>query len=155
MLRVIFWKNNEKDVITPNTVYNIVTCQPFFGWRKGVARQQPVNKVSGQMRWCHATALEYGSCATVPRSRDDVTCVYVVARRRAAILPDCKGSERRDVTVLLNNAMTVAGRPLTLPGYMSEAISRFSSVPGVTVKKSVLGSSSTREFVRSSLKKES
>jgi hypothetical protein len=52
-------------------------------------------------------------------------------------LPDCKGSERRDVTVLLNNAMTVAGRPLTQLGYVSEAISRFSSVPGVTVKQSV------------------
>jgi hypothetical protein len=49
-------------------------------------------------------------------------------------LPDCKGSEKRDVTVLLNKAMTVAGRPLTQLGYISEAISRFSSVPGVTVK---------------------
>jgi hypothetical protein len=32
--------------------------------------------------------------------------------------------------------MTVAGRQLTQLGYISEAISRFSSVPGVTVKKS-------------------
>jgi hypothetical protein len=63
--------------------------------------------------------------------------VYVVARRQAAILSDCKGNGRRDVTVLLNNAMTVARRPLTQLGYMSEAINRFSSVPGVTVKKSV------------------
>jgi hypothetical protein len=62
----------------------------------------------------------------------------VVARRRAAILPDCKGSERRDVTVLLNNAMTVAGRPLTQLGYINEDISRVSSVPGVTVKQSVV-----------------
>jgi hypothetical protein len=116
---------------------NIVTCQPFVGWHNGVARHRPVNKASAQTRWCHATALEYGSCATVPRSRDDVTCVYMVARRRAAILWDCKGSERRDVTVLLNNAMTVAGRLLTQLGYVSEAISRFSSVPGVTVKQSV------------------
>jgi hypothetical protein len=61
----------------------------------------------------------------------------VVARRRAAVSPDCKGSERRDVTVLLNNAMTVAGRPLTQLGYISKAISRFSSVPGATVKQSV------------------
>jgi hypothetical protein len=30
--------------------------------------------------------------------------------------------------------MTVARRPLTQLGYISEAISRFSSVPGVTVK---------------------
>jgi hypothetical protein len=67
--------------------------------------------------------------------RDDVTCVYVVARRRAAILSDCKGSGRRDVTVPLNNAMTVARRPLTQLGYISEAVSRFSSVPGVTVKE--------------------
>jgi hypothetical protein len=44
---------------------------------------------------------------------------------------------RRDVTVLLNNAMTVARRPLTQLGYISEAISRFSSVPGATVKKTV------------------
>jgi hypothetical protein len=34
--------------------------------------------------------------------------------------------------------MTVAGRPLTQLGYISEAISRFSSVPGVTVKQSVV-----------------
>jgi hypothetical protein len=33
--------------------------------------------------------------------------------------------------------MTVARRPLTQLGYISEAISRFSAVPGVTVKKSV------------------
>jgi hypothetical protein len=33
--------------------------------------------------------------------------------------------------------MTVARRPLTQLGYISEAISRFSSVPEVTVKKSV------------------
>jgi hypothetical protein len=134
----------------------IVTCQPFVGWRNGVARHRPVNKVSEQTRWCHATALEYGSWATFPRSRDDVTCVYVVARRRAAILSDCKGSGKRDVTVLLNNAMTVAGRPLTQLGYISEAISRFCSVPGVTVKKSVfrkqlcerVSKSSTSEWIR-------
>jgi hypothetical protein len=69
--------------------------------------------------------------------RDDVTCVYVVARIRDAILSNCKGSGRRDVTVLLNNAMTVARGPLTQLGYISEAVSRFSSVPGVTAKKSV------------------
>jgi hypothetical protein len=33
--------------------------------------------------------------------------------------------------------MTVARRLLTQLGYISEAVSRFSSVPGVTVKKSV------------------
>jgi hypothetical protein len=33
--------------------------------------------------------------------------------------------------------MTVARRPLTQLGYISEAVSRFSSVPGVTVKQSV------------------
>jgi hypothetical protein len=60
--------------------------------------------------------------------------VFVVARRRAAILSDCKGNGRRDVTVLLKNAMTVARRPLTQLGYISKAISRCSSVPGVTVK---------------------
>jgi hypothetical protein len=97
--------------------YYIVTCQPFVGLRNGVSRHRPVNKV--------------------PRRRDDVTCAYVVARRRAAILSDCKGSERRDVRVLLNNTMTVGRRPLTQLGYISEAISRFTSVPGVTVKKSV------------------
>jgi hypothetical protein len=53
-----------------------------------VSRHRLVNKVSAQTRWCHATALEYGSCATVPRSCDDVICVYMVARRRAAILSD-------------------------------------------------------------------
>jgi hypothetical protein len=33
--------------------------------------------------------------------------------------------------------MTVARTPLTQLGYVNEAVSRFSSVPGVTVKKSV------------------
>jgi hypothetical protein len=33
--------------------------------------------------------------------------------------------------------MTVARRPLTQLGYISEAVGRFSSVPGVTVKKAV------------------
>jgi hypothetical protein len=61
----------------------------------------------------------------------------VVARRQAAILSDFKGSGRRDVTVLLNNATTVTRRPLTQLGYISAAVSQFSSVPGVTVKKSV------------------
>jgi hypothetical protein len=63
--------------------------------------------------------------------------VYVVARRRAAILPDCKGSDRRKLTVLLDTAMTVARRSLTQLGYISAAVSRFSSIPGVTAKKAV------------------
>jgi hypothetical protein len=59
--------------------------------------------------------------------------------------------------------MTVARRPLTQLGYISEAISRFSSVPGVTVKKCVfrkhlyervLRSSPTSQLLSSSLKKE-
>jgi hypothetical protein len=33
--------------------------------------------------------------------------------------------------------MTITRRPLTELSYVSEAVSRFSSVPGVTVKKSV------------------
>jgi hypothetical protein len=33
--------------------------------------------------------------------------------------------------------MTIAMRPLTQLGYISEAVSRFSSVPGVAVKKLV------------------
>jgi hypothetical protein len=33
--------------------------------------------------------------------------------------------------------MTVARIPLTQLGYISEAVGRFSSVPGVTVKKAV------------------
>jgi hypothetical protein len=59
-----------------------VTCQHFVGLRNGVSRQRPVNKL--------------------PRSRDDVTRVYVVARRQAAIFSDCKRSGRRDVTALLS-----------------------------------------------------
>jgi hypothetical protein len=114
-----------------------VTCQPFVGLRNGVSRHRPVNRRGDatQQRWNTAPASS---------RHDDVTCVYVVARRRAAILSGCKGNWRRDVTVLLNNAMTVARRPLTQLGYISEAIRRFSSVPGVTVKKSVFGSNSTR-----------
>jgi hypothetical protein len=38
---------------------------------------------------------------------------------------------------MLNNAMTVARRPLTQLNYISEAVSRFSSDPGVTGKKAV------------------
>jgi hypothetical protein len=52
-------------------------------------------------------------------------------------LSDCKGSRKRDVTVLLNNAMTVARRLLTQLGFISEAVSSFCLVPGVTVKKAV------------------
>jgi hypothetical protein len=87
-------------------VVNIVTCQPIVGLRnKTLLGNRSVNKVPRrrgevtQQRWNTAPAHS---------RRDDVTCVYVVARRRAAILSDCKGSARRDVTVLLNNAMTVA-----------------------------------------------
>jgi hypothetical protein len=43
-------------------------------------------------------------------------------------LSDCNGSGRRDVTVLLNNAMTVARISLKQLGYISEAVSNFSSV---------------------------
>jgi hypothetical protein len=35
-----------------------------------VSKHQPVNKISAQTRWRHATVLEYGSYATC---RDDVT----------------------------------------------------------------------------------
>jgi hypothetical protein len=52
-------------------------------------------------------------------------------------LSDYKGSGRHDVTVLLNSAMTVARRPLTQLGYVSEAVGSFCLVTGVTVKKSV------------------
>jgi hypothetical protein len=43
-------------------------------------------------------------------------------------LSDCNGSWRRDVIVLLNNAMTVARISLTQFGYISEAVGSFSSV---------------------------
>jgi hypothetical protein len=58
--------------------------------------------------------------------------------------------------------MTVARRPLTQLGYISEAVGRFSLVPGLTVKKSVfrkqlyervLRSSPTSQLLSSSLKK--
>jgi hypothetical protein len=52
---------------------------------------RPVNKVP--RRHDDVTFQEYGN----------VTCVYVVARRRAAILSDCNGSGGRDVTVLLSD----------------------------------------------------
>jgi hypothetical protein len=104
------------------------------------SRHRPVNKVPcrrgdvTQQRWNSAPARRRDD---VTLRKGNVTCVYVVARRRAAILSDCNESGRRDVTVLLNNAMTVAWRPLTQLGYISGAVSRFSSVPGGTVKKSV------------------
>jgi hypothetical protein len=37
----------------------------------------------------------------------------------------------------MNNSMTAARRPLTQLDYISEAVSQFSSVPRVTVKKAV------------------
>jgi hypothetical protein len=46
--------------------------------------------------------------------------------------------------------MTVDSRPLTQLGYISEAISRFSSVPGVTVKKSVFRKQLYERVLRSS-----
>jgi hypothetical protein len=46
--------------------------------------------------------------------------------------------------------MTVARRPLTQLGYISEAVSRFSSVPGVTVKKAILRKQLDERVLRSS-----
>jgi hypothetical protein len=45
--------------------------------------------------------------------------------------------------------MTVARRPLTQLGYIREAIGRFSSVPGVTVKESVLRSEFSKKIWQS------
>jgi hypothetical protein len=121
-----------------------VTCQPIVGLRnKALLGSRQLNASRTSTRSAAVGDAVFAPCRVVPcrallhSRRDDVTCVYVVARRRDAILSDCKGSGRRDVTVLLNNAMTVARDLLTQLGYISEAISRFSSVPGVTVKKSV------------------
>jgi hypothetical protein len=63
-------------------------------------------------------------------------------------MSDCNGSGRRDVTVPLNNAMTVAKISLTQLGYISEAVSRFSSVSGVTVKKAVRKEQSYESVVK-------
>jgi hypothetical protein len=46
--------------------------------------------------------------------------------------------------------MIVARRPLTQLGYISEAISRFSSVPGVTAKKAVVEKQLYERVLRSS-----
>jgi hypothetical protein len=153
-----------------------VTCQPFVGSRnRALLGSRQLNASRTSTRSAAVGEAVFAPCRAVPcraeprrallhSRRDDVTGVYVVARRRAAILSGYKGSGRRDVTVLLNNAMTVARRPLTQLGYISGAISRFSSVPGVTVKKSifrkqlyerVLRSSPTSQLLSSSLKKES
>jgi hypothetical protein len=49
----------------------IVTCQPIVGLRnRALLGIRPVNKISAQTRWRHATVLEYGSYATC---RDDDT----------------------------------------------------------------------------------
>jgi hypothetical protein len=48
-----------------------VTCQPIVGLRsRALLGSRSVNRISAQTRWRHATALEYGSCAT---GRHDVT----------------------------------------------------------------------------------
>jgi hypothetical protein len=68
--------------------------------------------------------------------------------------PSCqtaRGVGRCDVTILLNNAMTVARRPLTQLGYIREAVSRFSSVPGLTVKKSVCKEQSSKSVFKKQL----
>jgi hypothetical protein len=137
-------------------VNQLFGCAAGFAQRS-VARQRPLNNsrqntrcaavrgggvFSAQPRWRHATALEYGFCATVPRSRDDVTYVYMVARRRVAILSDNSGRSAYGSSPgnrQRNNAMTIARKSLAQLGYISEAVSslQFSSVPGVTVKKSV------------------
>jgi hypothetical protein len=145
--------NNDNDDDDNNNnyyYYYIVTCQPFVGLRNRVSRHRPVNKVLPrrgdvtQQRW--NTSPARGAMT----SQGNVTCVYVVARRRAAILSDCKGSGKHDVTVVLNNAMTIARRPLTQLGYISEAVCRFSSVPGATVKKSVFRKQLYERVLRSS-----
>jgi hypothetical protein len=46
--------------------------------------------------------------------------------------------------------MTVAKRPLSQLGYISEAVNRFSSVPGVTVKKAVSRKQLYERVLRSS-----
>jgi hypothetical protein len=61
-------------------------------------------------------------------------------------LSDCKGSGRRDMTVLLNNAMTVARKSLTQLGYISKAVSSFSSVFRSQFYEEFVRSSPTREF---------
>jgi predicted exporter len=134
-----------------------VTCQHIVGLRnKAMLGSRPLSASRPNTR---CAAVRESGVSSVPcraerhrallhSRRDDVTCVYVVARRQAAILSDCKGSGRRDVRVLLNNAMTIARKSLTQLGYISEAVSSFSSVPGVTVKKPVL-----RGVLRVSLKK--
>jgi hypothetical protein len=152
-----------------------VTCQPFVGSRNRALLGSRQLNASRKSTGCAAVEEAVFAPCSAEQNRTErsytagtmtlhgnVTCVYVVARRRAAILSDCKGNGRRDVTVLLNNEMTVAKRPLTQFGYISEAISRFSSVPGVTVKKSVfrkqlhdsvVRSSPTSQLLSSSLKK--
>jgi hypothetical protein len=54
-------------------VYIVWHVNPLFGYATEVtqlvSKHQPVNKISAQMRWRHATVLEYGSYATC---RDDV-----------------------------------------------------------------------------------
>jgi hypothetical protein len=104
----------------------IVACQPFVGWRNGVARHRPVNKVSAQARWRHMFTW-------LPVDEP----------------PSCRLQREwgmwRNSTVERNTATTAAMIPLTQLGYISEDVSRFSSVPGVTVKKSVFKKQWIRE----------
>jgi hypothetical protein len=126
-----------------------VTCQLIVGLRsRALLGSRQLNASRTSTRSAAVGEAVFALCLAVPSRaeprrallhsrRDEVTCVYVVARRRAAILSHCKGIGRRDVTVLLNDAMTVPRRLLTQLGYIPEAISRFSSVPGVTLKNAV------------------
>jgi hypothetical protein len=139
-----------------------VTCQPFVGLRnRSLLGSRQLNASRLNTRSAAVGEPVIAPCRVVPcraephrallhSRRDDVTCVYMVARRRAAILSDCKGSGRRDVKVLLNNAMTVARRPLTQLGYISELLAGLVQFPEWLWSNQFLGSSSTREFVRSS-----
>jgi hypothetical protein len=77
----------------------------------GVAQRSVARQPSAKQLATKHAARRCGEAGSSPRSRDDDTCVYMVARRRAAILSDnsgrsAYGSSPRNRQ--RNKAMTVA-----------------------------------------------
>jgi hypothetical protein len=71
---------------------NLISWHVNLCWitQRSVARQPTGKQDSAQARWRHTSGVR------------EIMCVYVVVRRRAAILSDCNGSGGRDVTALLS-----------------------------------------------------
>jgi hypothetical protein len=135
--------NTEKSILTLNHFVGLEICKlkikinlytPSFLTRTAHLRYYDMSTLCLMMqRSCYALAGKQFRA-------DSMTSHFRCLRRcretgRHLVRQHWRG--RRDVTVLLNNATTVATRPPAEFAYISEAISSFSRVRGVTVKQSL------------------